>query len=143
MDQTVERVGYLKLKPNLFHLVVGIFLLICALIVQDLWIGQLDNTTMVALAFFNLLFVFLLFPLDGSLIHKFILLISGNLVGTSWYILQTFFEQSFFFTGIEIIRIILLLVKPLTDFIWLVVFWSFSLSILSSTKRKTQRRIRN
>ncbi|MEJ2272179.1 MAG: hypothetical protein P8X91_06835 [Candidatus Bathyarchaeota archaeon] len=143
MDQTIERVGYLKLRPNLFHLVVGIILMICTLIFHVLWIGKLDNPSMVALAFFNLLFVFLLFPIDGSLLQKFILLISGNLVGTLWYILQKFLEQAFLFTEIEILRIILLLFKPLIDFMWLVVFWSFSLSIISSTKRKTQRRKRN
>ena len=143
MDKTVERVGYLKLRPNLFHLFVGIVLMIFTLIIQFLWIGQIYNPTMVALATFNLLFVFLLFPLDGSLSQKFILLISGNLVGILWYILQTFFEQIFFFIGVDIFRIMLLLVKPLTDFMWLVVFWSFSLSILSSTKLKARRRIKN
>lgn len=143
MDQTIERVGYLKLRPNLFHLVVGIILMICTLSFHVLWIGKLNNPSMMALTFFNLLFVFLLFPIDGSLLQKFILLISGNLVGTLWYILQTFFEQAFLFTETEIFRIILLLFKPLIDFMWLVVFWSFSLSIISSTKRKTQRRKRN
>ncbi len=143
MDKTVERVGYLKLRPNLFHLFIGIVLMIFTLIIQFLWIGQIYNPTMVALATFNLLFVFLLFPLDGSLSQKFILLISGNLVGILWYIIQTFFEQIFFFTDVDIFRIMLLIVKPLTDFMWLVVFWSFSLSILSSTKLKARRRIKN
>ncbi len=142
MGQTFERIGYLKFKPNLFHLVIGIVLMIFILIFHVLWIGQFDNSTMITLVFFNLIFVFLLFPLDGPLMHKFILLISGNLVGTLWYILQAFFDQVFFFTGLEVLRIMLLFVKPLTDFMWLVVFWSFSLSILSSTKHKNNRRIR-
>ncbi len=143
MGQTFERVGYLKLKPNLFHLVIGIVLMFSILFFHVLWIGKFENPTIVTLTFFNILFVFLLFPLDGSFVHKFILLISGNLVGTLWYILQTFFEQVFFFTSLDAFRLILFIVKPLTDFIWLVVFWSFSLSILSSAKRKNHMRIRN
>lgn len=143
MEKTVERVGYLKLKPNFLHLFIGLVLMIFALILQFLWIGRLDNPTMVALVTFNLLFVFLLFPLDGSLFQKFILLISGNFVGILWYILQIFFEQTFFFTDLKFFRILVLLVKPLTDFMWLVVFWSFSLSIFSSKKLKVQRRIKD
>lgn len=143
MEKTVERVGYLKFKPNFFHLVVGIVLMIPILFIQVLLLGRLDNPAIVTLALFNVFFVFLLFPLDGSFLHKFFLLISGNLVGIFWYILQTIFEQVFFYLGIEILRIMFLLVKPLTDFVWLVTFWSFSLSILSSNKQELHGKIRN
>ncbi|MEJ2241079.1 MAG: hypothetical protein P8Y18_02925 [Candidatus Bathyarchaeota archaeon] len=143
MEKTVERVGYLKFKPNFFHLAVGIVLMISILFIYILLVSLFDNPAIVALAFFNLLFVFLLFPLDGSFRYKFILLISGNLVGVLWCILQTIFEQLFFYPGVEILKIIFFLVKPLTDFVWLVAFWSFSLSVLSSKKQKLQGSMRN
>lgn len=99
----------------------------------------LDLSAMVAISFFNLLFVFLLFPLEGTLLRKTVLLFAGNSVGALWYLIQLPFEDAFFFLDTDTFKIILLVAKPLIDFVWVVSIWSLSLSVLASYKRKTER----
>ena len=139
MANVNERVDSLKLRPNFFHLTVGSVLMVFLLVLQVQLISQLKIPTIVAIVFFNIFFVFLLFPLDGPLLYKIILLIMGNFVGILWYLVQLSFESVFLFLRITEFRIVILLVKPLIDFMWMVVFWSFSLSVLASYKRKTRR----
>ena len=142
MTNTDERVGHLKLRPNFFHLVIGSVLMVLILVLEVQLFSQLKIPAMVAIGFFNTFFVFLLFPLEGPLLYKAILLIMGNLVGILWYIIQLSFEGVFIFLSLDNFRLIILLVKPLIDFMWMVVFWSFSLSVLASYKRKTERVIK-
>jgi len=100
----------------------------------------LDISALVAISFFNLLFVFLLFPLEGTLLRKIVLLFAGNSVGLLWYLMQVSFEEvSIFFLSTDAFKIIILLAKPLIDFVWIVSIWSLSLSVLASAKRKTER----
>ena len=99
----------------------------------------LDISALVAISFFNLLFVFLLFPLEGTLLRKIVLLFAGNSVGLLWYLIQlSLKEVSMFFLSTDAFKIITILAKPLIDFVWIVSIWSLSLSVLASTKRKTE-----
>jgi len=100
----------------------------------------LDISALVAISFFNLLFVFLLFPLEGTLLRKIVLLFAGNSVGLLWYLIQlSLKEVSMFFLSTDAFKIITILAKPLIDFVWIVSIWSLSLSVLASAKRKTER----
>jgi hypothetical protein len=99
----------------------------------------LDISALVAISFFNLLFVFLLFPLEGTLLRKIVLLFAGNSVGLLWYLIQlSLKEVSIFFLSTDAFKIITILAKPLIDFVWIVSIWSLSLSVLASAKRKTE-----
>jgi hypothetical protein len=91
-----------------------------------------------SISFFNLLFLFLLFPLEGPLFRKIVLLIAGNLVGALWYIIQLSFEEAFFFLNTDLFKIIMLVAKPLIDFVWIVAVWSPSLSVLASYRIKME-----
>jgi len=102
-------------------------------------IRKLDLPALVAIIFFNLLFVFLLFPLEGPLLRKIVLLIAGNNVGALWYIIQLSFEDAFFFLNTDLFKIIFLVAKPLIDFVWIVTVWSLSLSVLASYRGKMER----
>lgn len=102
-------------------------------------IRKLDLPALVAIGFFNFLFLFLLFPLEGPLLRKVVLLIAGNHVGALWYIIQLSFEEAFFFLNTDLFKIIVLIAKPLIDFVWIVTIWSLSLSVLTPYKRKTER----
>ena len=102
-------------------------------------IRKLDLPALVAIGFFNFLFLFLLFPLEGPLLRKVVLLIAGNHVGALWYIIQLSFEEAFFFLNTDLFKIIVLIAKPLIDFVWIVTIWSLSLSVLTPYKRKTKR----
>jgi len=99
----------------------------------------LDISALVAIIFFNLLFVFLLFPLEGTLLRKIVLLFAGNIVGLLWYLIQlSLKEASMFFLSTDAFKIIIQVAKPLIDFVWIVSIWSLSLSVLASAKRKTE-----
>ena len=97
MTNANERVGHLKLSPNFYHLIIGSILMVFLLIGQVQLISQLKMSAIVAIVFFNIFFVFLLFPLDGPLLYKIILLIIGNIVGILWYLSQLSFESVFSF----------------------------------------------
>ena len=130
-----ERVGNLKTKPKIVHMAVGSVLVTAIIVLHVQLIRRLDLPALVAICFFNLLFVFLLFPLEGPLLRKIVLLIAGNAVGAFWYIIQLSFGDSFLFLNTETFTIIFLVVKPLIDFVWIVAVWSLSLSVLTSYRK--------
>ncbi len=127
------------MRPNFFHMAVGLVFAVAILFTQ-FQIGHiLDMSALIAISFFNLLFVFLLFPLEGPLLRKIMLLFAGNSVGVLWYLIQLSFEEAFFFLNTGAFKIIILVAKPIIDFVWIVSVWSVSLSVLASYKRKTER----
>ena len=134
-----ERVGHIKVRPNFVHMAVG-SVFAAAIILSHFQLVQiLDISALVAISFFNLLFVFLLFPLEGTLLRKIVLLFAGNSVGLLWYLIQlSLKEVSLFFLSTDAFKIITILAKPLIDFVWIVSIWSLSLSVLASAKRKTE-----
>jgi hypothetical protein len=134
-----ERFGHLKMRPNFFHMAVGSVLVTAIIVLHVKLIRKLDLPALVAISFFNLLFVFLLFPLEGPLFRKVVLLIAGNHVGALWYIIQLSFEDAFFFLNTDLFKIIVLIVKPLIDFVWIVAVWSLSLSVLASYRGKMEK----
>jgi hypothetical protein len=92
---------------------------------------------LISIAVFGLLFVFLMFPLEGSIWLKMIWLELGLVIGLTWSFIRLtsavlvacqFGAGTFafmeFFTG------------PFTDFFWIVSVWSLGLSKLVSSNRK-------
>ena len=134
-----ERLGHLKMRPNFVHMAVGSVLVTAIIVLHVQLIRKLDLPALVAIIFFNLLFVFLLFPLEGPLLRKIVLLIAGNNVGALWYIIQLSFEDAFLFLNADLFKIIVLIAKPLVDFVWIVAVWSLSLSVLASYRGKMER----
>jgi len=118
---------------------VGSVLVTAIIVLHVQLIRKLDLPSLVAIIFFNLLFVFLLFPLEGPLLRKVVLLMAGNSVGAFWYIIQLSFEDTFLFLNTDLFKIIVLVAKPLIDFVWIVSIWSLSLSVLSSYRGKMER----
>lgn len=133
------RDGYLKLRPNFIHMAVGAGLVITVIVFQFHIMLNFDLPAMFAIIFFNLLFLFLIFPLQGTLRRKVILLIAGNQVGFLWYAIQLLFEDAVLFLNADTFRIIFLVTKPLLDFVWIVAVWSISLSMMAQHKTKMER----
>jgi hypothetical protein len=100
---------------------------------------NLDISTLIAIGFFNFLFLFLLFPLEGSFLLKFFLLILGNQVGVFWFIIQRYVGNFFLFLSPDTYKILTVVVKPFFDFMWIVIIWSFSLSRLIKTKKDQKK----
>jgi len=134
-----ERFDCSRVKPNLVHLAVGSGFAAAVIVSHVQLVRFLDMSALVSISFFNLLFVFLLFPLEGSLLSKVCLLFAGNSVGVLWYLIQlSLKEASLFFLSTDTFKIINLVAWPLIDFVWIVSIWSLSLSVLASAKRKTE-----
>jgi len=133
------RLGHLGMRPNFFHMAVGSVLVTTIIFLHLQLIRKFDLPALAAIGFFNLLFLFLLFPLEGPLLRKIVLLIAGNHVGALWYIIQLSFEDAFLFLNTDLFKIIALIAKPLIDFVWIVAVWSLSLSVLASYRIRMER----
>ncbi|MCW4016923.1 MAG: hypothetical protein NWF06_11175 [Candidatus Bathyarchaeota archaeon] len=134
-----NRQGYLKLKPNFSHLIIGSALVITIIVVQIQLIRSFDLSALFSIIFFNLLFLLLIFPLQGPLRRKVILLITGNQVGIVWYAIQVVLKDTVFVLNTNSLNVMFLVAKPLVDFVWIVAVWSISLSMMASYKIKAER----
>jgi hypothetical protein len=134
-----DRLGHLRMRPNFFHMAVGSVLVTTIIFLHFQLIPTFDLPALVAIGFFNLLFLFLLFPLEGPFLRKTLLLIGGNTVGVLWYLIQSSFVEAFLVLNTDTFKIITLVAKPLIDFVWIVAVWSLSLSVLASYRIKMER----
>jgi len=88
----------------------------------------------VTLLIFNLLFFSLTFQLNGSLNRKLGMLALGNIIGLFWnFFLYFFATAGAMFFG-EIFNVLYAVFYPLLNFMWIVSFWSLSLSVLPNPK---------
>jgi hypothetical protein len=83
-----------------------------------------------SLVIFNLLFVFLMFQLHGSLNRKLGLLAMGNLMGFCWNFVFNFFNIAGVYSFGENFNILYMVVFPFLSSLWMVSFWSLSLTVL-------------
>jgi hypothetical protein len=140
LSRNEETLELPRVKPDLVHTAVGSCLAAVIILVNLHLVPFLSLSSLIAIILFNLLFVFLLFPLGGSLFRKVGLLFAGNIVGVLWFIIRSALQEaSVFFLNEEAFKIITVVLSPLIDFIWIVSLWSLSLSVLASA-RKTRRR---
>ena len=139
MASREDRPDHLRIRPNFFHMAVGSVLVTTIIVLHFQSIPTFDLPALVAIGFFNLLFLFLLFPLEGPLLRKTVLLIGGNTVGVLWYLIQLSFSEAFLVLNTDTFKIITLIAKPLIDFVWIVAVWSLSLSVLASYRTKMER----
>ncbi len=84
----------------------------------------------ITLLIFSFLFTSLTFPLSGSILKKIGLLTIGNIVGLFWnFIFYYVFWAGTSFFG-NVFNIFYILVYPFMSLIWIVSFWSLSISFL-------------
>jgi hypothetical protein len=134
-----DRQGHLQLRPNFYHMTIGGVLVTFLLFVYAKLLCIFDIPALFSIVFFNLLFVFFLFPLEGPLFRKVVLLIAGNIVGNIWYTIQLLFEDTLLVLDANSLKVMALIAKPFLDFVWIVAVWSFSLSVLATYKIKAER----
>jgi len=86
---------------------------------------------------FCLLFVFLVFPLNGSLWLKIAWLEFGVIAGLAWSFirLSTTALVAYHF-GVGAFGLVDFVTSPLVDFLWVIPVWSLGLSAVVSAKRK-------
>jgi len=94
------------------------------------------------LLFFNALFVFLIFPLNGPLFYKIFLVAGGNMIGLLWeYFLAFLAANTCYYFG-DGFGGLYFLVSPFLALVWIVSIWALGLSILASkTKNSKEAKI--
>ena len=126
MKERTTRIRYSFLICSLLSIVL------CLL----LSLAFINAESMLMLIFFNLLFASLMFPLKGSFAKKTCLLLIGNVTGLFWNYLFSLFA----FLGVnlfgEFFNAIYLLLNPFANLIWIVSFWSLSLTTLVDFENK-------
>lgn len=121
----------MKLDSN--SLVLGLFLEAIALcLITSFRFINIESTA--TLLIFNLLFLSLTFQLNGALNRKLGILALGNIVGLFWnFVLYYFAIAGVTFFG-ELFNVFYAVFYPFLNFMWIVSFWSLSLTILPKPK---------
>jgi hypothetical protein len=90
------------------------------------------------LIIFNFLFVSLIFPLNGTLTRKISMLLIGNIIGLFWNYLFSLFAYAVAYYLGEFFNTLYIILSPFVNLIWIVSFWSISLTALANSKDKKQ-----
>jgi len=90
------------------------------------------------LIIFNFFFVSLTFPLDGTLTRKLSMLLIGNIIGLFWNYLFSLFAYTVAYYLGDFFNTVYIILSPFVNFIWIVSFWSISLTALTNSKDKKQ-----
>jgi len=91
---------------------------------------------LVTIAIFGLLFLFLLFPLQGSLWRKMALLELGFMIGVAWNFVRLSLTVLVAYNfGINAFNVAEFLTTPFLDFFWVITLWSLGLSTMVSRNR--------
>jgi len=107
---------------------------VVAFSVYPLLHGALEGSTLVSITIFNLLSVFLTFPLRGPLWCKMLWLGVGSLVGFAWNLI--WLSLMSLTVGAGVFYIVHFAIGPAVDFMWIVPVWSLGLSALASIERR-------
>ena len=115
------------------RLVLGLFVETIALcLITTFRFTNLEST--VTLLVFNLLFFSLIFQLNGALNIKMGILALGNIIGLFWnFALYYFATSGIAFFG-EPFNVFYAVFYPFLNFIWIVAFWSLSLTVFPKLK---------
>ncbi|NWG10381.1 hypothetical protein HXY33_01310 [Candidatus Bathyarchaeota archaeon] len=126
MKERTTRISYPFLICSLLSIAFCIFLSLAFI--------NVESTSM--LIVFNLLFASLMFPLKGSFARKTCLLLIGNVTGLFWnYLFSSFASVGVKVFG-EFFNAIYLILNPFANLIWIVSFWSLSLTALIDFENK-------
>jgi hypothetical protein len=119
----------MKIHEVLLAILLSIAITVC--LIASYRLTNIAST--ITLIIFNALFISLIFQLKGVLIKKFFILAVGNLLG--FFCNLVFFNFSYaglnYFDGFQHeFNAFYTLIFPFLTLLWMVPFWSFSLSFL-------------
>ena len=128
-----------KERPNYLHMLIGLSIATFMFFVYSLTRFIPDVPSLVSIAVFNFLFVFLIYPLKGPLQRKIFLLLLGNVVGLAWNSIRSLFATVLTqYLAADSIKVVYVIIWPIVDFLWIVCIWSLGLSLLVSAKRRKE-----
>lgn len=129
-----------KERPNYQHMLIGLSIAIIVILICSLMGFTPDMLSLVSLAVFDFLFVFLICPLKGPLLCKVFLLLLGNTVGLTWSFIRTSAVTVFpNYSTFDSIKVAYVIIWPIIDFLWIVCIWALGLSLLVSAKSQEER----
>jgi len=118
------------LTPVLPAVLIVFFLFISA--------SYLSEETACIIALFNAIFAPLIFSLSANLTRKAFMLIIGNCIGVSWnYLFSLFISTGAYYFG-DSFNILGIIINPFLNIIWIISFWSITLTF-ASPNQKTNR----
>lgn len=92
---------------------------------------------------FNLLFLLILMPLKGSLKRKVAILLLGNILSFIWSTLFYSFVHLAIAYADGLLNSLYVILSPLLNVFWVVVFWSTSLTFLAEQKKENGAKLDN
>lgn len=96
-----------------------------------------ENSGLLSIMIFGLLFVFLTFHLRGALWCKVVWLLFGGCVGLVWNLVRwPLILMAAYTFGPSAFNILNYLTGPVLDFLWIVPVWSLGLSVLVSVEKR-------
>jgi len=144
LTRSQQSFGHHTRRPNYLHVTVGVGVAVAMFLVYSPLPCMPNETAPVSIMVFNFFFIFLIFPLDGPLLRKVFLLLSGNIVGLAWYLVQSSFKAaSVHYLEMGAFKVIYVVMGPIIDLIWIVSFWSLGLSFLASARRRNEKESSN
>jgi hypothetical protein len=124
-------------KMRINHIVFGL-LFGAAVSYVFLSFPLINKETVFTLIMFNFLFISLTFPLNGTLQRKVGMLLIGNIIGLFWnHIFSLFAANACSYFG-EFYNVLFIIFNPFLNLIWIVSYWSISLTALTISKTKKQ-----
>jgi hypothetical protein len=125
------------LKWRVSHMFLGFFI---ATVISFVLLSTQSSEVAFVLIAFNFFFVSLTFPLNGLLAAKVLLLALGNLIGLLWNYLFSLFAYAISHYVQGFFNVVWSLLGPLANMMWIVTFYSVSLTFLSSLRIDQQGR---
>lgn len=119
-----------KLGWRIRHTVIG-FPLAAIVSFTLLYFSYLSSEAVLTLVAFNFMFVSLIFPLNGTLATKVLMLSLGNMIGLLWNSVSCLFVYALAENLGEFFSTSYLILSPFTNSMWIVTFYSLSLAILA------------
>jgi len=139
--RSVERALLKEKMVRIRHSILGFFagVIVIYIIILSFYLVNIEAALM--LMIFDFLFVSLVFPLDGTFVKKIELLLIGNVIGLLWNSVFSSFSYvaACYFGGF--LNVLYMILNPLLNLIWVVSFWSISLSVLASSKKVKVNRL--
>jgi len=144
LTEKLQSFGHHRRRPNHLHVAVGVGIAVIMFLLYSSLHCMPSEPALVSIGVFNFLFIFLIFSLEGPLLRKVFLLLSGNIVGLAWYLVQSSFKAaSVHYLEIGAFKVIYVVMGPIIDLIWIVSFWSLGLSFLASARRRNEKESSN
>ena len=123
--------GWMKFEISRLVLVLSIEAIALCLIATFRFVNIESTAT---LLIFNLLFLSLTFHLNGTLNIKIGILALGNIIGLSWNVVLYYFATSGIAIFGESFNVFYAVSYPFLNFMWVVAFWSLSLTVFPKFK---------